>query len=93
MEIRAVEDQRKTSSLWVEMGPRAGREERKALTPTLALLCEGGFSSTVLATEQYALLRAGVCFRANSGRRKKRRTRKHTRLKVSRVPCDDNVLP
>lgn len=88
-----MEDQRKTSSLWVEMGPRAGGEERKALTPTLALLCGGGFSSTVLATEQYALLRAAACFRAHSGRRKKSGARKHTRLKMSRVPCDGNVLP
>lgn len=88
-----MEDQRKTNSLRVEMGPSAGAEERKAFTPTLALLCGGCVSSTVLAIGQYALLRVGACFRAHSGRRKKRRTGKNTRLKMSTVLCDGQCAP
>lgn len=77
------------NSLWVEMGPSVGAEERKAFTPTLALLCGGCVSSTVLATGQCALLRVG----AHSGRRKKRRTRKNRRLKMSTVLCDGPCAP
>lgn len=42
----------------------------------------------VLSREQYALSRVGNCFRTHNGRRKKRRTRKKTRLKMSRVAYD-----
>lgn len=71
----------RANSLWAQM------EERDFHTHSGSGVWRMHLFHCPLTREQYALLRAGPCFRVHSGRRK-RRTRKKTRLKMSRVACD-----